>query len=202
MIRALSILVLALAPGLGLASRSAAQTQAATFALDALSFVSFEDSEVYPIPPGGAILFRFGAPNPDGSLPFTIAPADARIPTIPLDGGRTLTYRLTQTTQGVVARDGEGLKVVFSASIAADLASPDGKGGTRQYAMQFTTETATASNLARTKTVAVEGMPLQATAGAMQLVGAATSQEGAYPGPGAAAYTVLSGRFDRLPDLP
>ena len=102
----------------------------------------------------------------------------------------------------MVTRESGGLKVQFSAAIAADLASPDGTGGTRQYAMQFTTESAAASNLARTQTVSVEGMRLQATAGAMQLVGAATSQEGAYPGPGKAAYTVLSGRFDPVPKLP
>jgi hypothetical protein len=33
----------------------------------------------------------------------------------------------------------------------------------------------------------------------MQLVGAATNRDSAYPGPGAAVYTVLSGALDRMP---
>jgi hypothetical protein len=32
-----------------------------------------------------------------------------------------------------------------------------------------------------------------------QIVGATTNKENAYPAPGAAVYTVLSGRFDRVP---
>jgi hypothetical protein len=32
-----------------------------------------------------------------------------------------------------------------------------------------------------------------------QLVGTATNKSDAYPGPGAAVYTVLSGRFDAVP---
>jgi hypothetical protein len=192
----------ALALLIGAPPDSGADETLATFTLDGFSFVSFEDEDVYPIPTGGALRFRFGAPSADGSVPFTLAPGDVDLPPIPVGDGRTLTYRLASATGGLVRRSGAGTLVVqFPATVTAELATAEGSGSV-PYSLVFTTETTSAPDLDNQTRVTVEGMRLQAGPGAMQLVGAATSRANAFPGPGKAAYTVLSGRFDRLPALP
>ena len=60
-------------------------------------------------------------------------------------------------------------------------------------------ETASASNAQRTDSVAVTGMRLVDGVCYAQIVGATTNKENAYPEPGAAVYTVLSGTFDQVP---
>ena len=173
----------------------------ATFTLDPLSFVSFEDSEVFPIPAGGTLRFRFGEPDAGGATPFTLAPADVSIPPIPLPDGKTLTYELASPASGTLTHassPGDRDDLQFVATVRAHLSAPEG-GGSMQYVMSFTTRTAGATNLTGTASVAVEGMPLSDAAGAMQLVGATISKEHAFPGPGKAVYTVLSGTFDPLP---
>ena len=61
---------------------------------------------------------------------------------------------------------------------------------------------AQASNAEHTETLSVTGMRLVDGAWYGQIVGATTNRENAYPEPGAAVYTVLSGRFDRIPSTP
>jgi hypothetical protein len=82
--------------------------------------------------------------------------------------------------------------------VAATLEAPEGSG-TYKYPMSFTTETASASNAQRTKSIAVNGMRLVDGAWYAQIVGATTNKENAFPEPGASVYTVLSGTFDRVP---
>jgi len=191
-----------LAVAMGFAHPAPAEETLATFALDSFSFVSFEDEDVYPIPSGGELRFRFASPSADGSLAFTLQPGDVALPPIPVGQGRTLSYRLMSATSGVARKNGDGnLVVQFPATVTATLSTPEGPAST-QYSLLFTTESASAQDLARVETVSVEGMRLSPSARAMQLVGATTSKEGATPGPGKAAYTVLSGRFDRLPAPP
>ena len=67
------------------------------------------------------------------------------------------------------------------------------------YPIPFTTETAAASNAQRTDSVSVSGMRLVDGVWYAQIVGATTNKENAYPAPGAAVYTVLSGSFDQVP---
>lgn len=184
----------------GLAAARAEEKRVRTFELDALSFISFQDEEVYPIPAGGFVRFRFGAPRSDGTVRFSIEPGDVEIPPIEVDASK-VTYRLARGTQGTLAETEDGLRVQFPATISASLASPEG-GGVARYTVQFTTGSASATNLKGTRSVAVDGMKLRESSGAMQLVGATTSREGATPGPGKAVYVVLSGAFDRPPPLP
>jgi hypothetical protein len=174
-----------------------------TLQLDGLSFISFEDLENLAIPSGSSIRFHFGSPAADGSVPFSIAPSDVSIAPIALDGdGSTLTYGLAAAASGWIRKNADGTpRVEFTALVAATLAHPE-IGGTKQHALHFTTQAASATNLAGTQTVSVEGVPLVEGANYVQLVGAVANKADAYPEPGKAVYTVLSGRFDQLPDLP
>ena len=63
-------------------------------------------------------------------------------------------------------------------------------GGPKGYA---------ASNAQHTDSVSVRGMRLVDGVWYAQIVGATTNKENAYPAPGAAVYTVLSGSFDQVP---
>ena len=170
-----------------------------TFRLDGLSFVSFGDQQ-FLIPESGAtIVFRFGTPNEDGSLPFKIQPADVSIAPIPLPSGQgTLRYSLVATAFGFLRPTEQGRKIEFNAAVAATLDAPEGSG-TYKYTVPFTTETAAASNAQRTDSVTVSGMRLVDGVWYAQIVGAATNKENAFPEPGAAVYTVLSGSFDQVP---
>jgi hypothetical protein len=82
---------------------------------------------------------------------------------------------------------------------AATRLSGGSNDGTYTYIIPFTTEQASASNLERTKSVSVAGMRIADGAWYTQLVGATTNKENAFPEPGTAVYTVLSGQFDRMP---
>ena len=176
-----------------------AEETVGTFRLDGLSFISFGDRQLLVPPTGSTIVFRFGTPNEDGSVPFKIQPGDVSIAPIPLPSGKgTLKYQLVAPAFGFVRPTENGRKIEFSAAVAATLDAPEGSG-TYKYTMSFTTEAAAASNVQRTHSVAVSGMRLVDRAGYAQIVGATTNKENAYPEPGAAVYTVLSGSFDRVP---
>ena len=170
-----------------------------TFRLDGLSFVSFGDQQFLFPESGSTIVFRFGTPNDDGSVPFKIQPGDVSIAPIPLPSGKgTLKYQLVAPAFGFVRPTENGRKIEFNAAVAATLDAPEGSG-TYKYTMSFTTEGASASNAQRTHSVAVSGMRLVDRAGYAQIVGATTNKENAFPEPGAAVYTVLSGSFDQVP---
>ncbi len=181
------------------AGTSAAEENFGTFTLDGLSFVSFGDQQFLFPPTGSTIRFRFGTPSKDGTVSFTIQPADVSIAPIPLPSGKgTLEYQLVAPAFGFVRPTENGRKIEFNAAVAATLDAPEGSG-TYTYAMSFTTEGASANNAQRTHSVAVSGLRLVDRAGYAQIVGATTNEENGYPAPGAAVYTVLSGSFDRVP---
>jgi hypothetical protein len=168
-----------------------------TLTLDSLSFVSFQDEQVLPIPAGARLKFHFGEPSSNGSVSFTIAPADVEIPAIELGPDQTLTYGLAGSASGTMSTTASGRRMSFSATIAA---TPN-EGETFHYAMPFTTESTEATNLAGNVTVEITGMRLVEGVWYVQLVGATVNKENAFPKPGAAVYTVLSGQFDQLPEL-
>lgn len=170
-----------------------------TFSLDALSFISFGDQQILLPASGSSIKFRFGTPAPDGSLPFTIAPADVSIAPIPLPANAgTLHYSIAATASGLLVPTPSGRKLVFTATVRATL-SDTPRAGSYEYEIPFSTEAAAASNAAGTDSVSVTGMRLVDGVWYGQLVGATTNETNAFPEPGAAVYTVLSGRFDRIP---
>jgi hypothetical protein len=190
---ALSLWVLA-------ASGSArAEERVGTFTLDGLSFVSFGDQQFLFPPTGSTLRFHFLNENEDGSIPFRLEPEDVAIAPIPLPSGEgTLTYHLTAPLMGYMRPTAEGRKIEFTATVAAVLDAPEGSG-MYTYAVPFTTETAAASNFQHTDTLSITGMRLVNGVWYAQIVGATTNKENAYPAPGAAVTTVLSGSFDQVP---
>jgi hypothetical protein len=92
----------------------------------------------------------------------------------------------------------EGRRLDFTATVRATLDSGNG-GGSFDYAFPFTTESTVARNAADTHQLVVSGMRLVEGVWYGQIVGATTNEDAAYPEPGAAVYTVLSGTFDSVP---
>ena len=175
-------------------SRAGAET-VGTLTLDSFSFVSFQDEQVLSLS-GSTIRFHFGAAQSDGSVPFTIAPADVSIPEISLSSDQTLRYGLASAGSGTLRTSPTGHIVEFSAAVTATLIEGEDEG-TLTYAVPFTTETATASSGGQN--VSVTGVRIVPGARYTQLVGATVNKPNAVPQPGTAVYTVLSGSFDQLP---
>lgn len=169
-----------------------------TLTLDGLSFLAFDGGRSYPIPPGSTMRFQFGAPSTDGTVGFTVARDDVAIAPIPVAEGTTLTYALDAPIRGTMRREGGQRRLEFIAVLKATLSSPDGTSAST-YSLQFTTESASASDAAGEDAVAVEGMRVVEGPNYVQLVGATTNRSDAAIEPGAAAYGVLSGSFDSIP---
>jgi len=176
-----------------------AEETVGTFTLDGLSFVSFGDQQYLFPATGSTLRFHFLNVNEDGSIPFTLEPSELSIAPIPLPSGSgTLTYHLVAPVTGFMRPTAEGRKIEFTAPIAAVLDAPEGTGY-YTYTVPFTTETVAASNFQHTDTLAVTGMRLVSGVWYAQIVGATTNKENAFPAPGAAVTTVLSGSFDQVP---
>jgi apolipoprotein N-acyltransferase len=182
---------------------SRAEDVLATLTLDALSFVSFGNREVLAIPAGSTLRFRFGAASKDGSVPFTIAASDVALSSIPLPSQEgKVAYGLVGAASGVL-RKGEDAQLVieFEGTIAARLDEVEG-GGTNTYPVRFTTEHVEAKASDGKTTLEVDGMRGVPGARYVQLVAGTTNKTNAAIEPGAAVYSVLSGTFDRLPEVP
>jgi len=182
---------------LWLTASAAVADTVSTLTLDGLSFISFEDQKVLPIESGARLTFHFSEPSPSGTVSFTITPADVDIPPIALDADRTLRYGIAETANGTMTKTTDGRKMSFQADVTATPA----KGQTFVYPMPFTTETTETTNAAGNLTLEITGMRLVEGVWYVQLVGATVNEKNAYPKPGAAVYTVLSGQFDQLPEL-
>jgi hypothetical protein len=113
--------------------------------------------------------------------------------------GESLRFTLARTANGVmrVGQDGR-LIVELDAFVDATLDHPEMPGVTR-LPIHFTTENAVAKSLSGDRTIGVTGERVSGRG--IQLVGTATNTAADYPKPGAAVYVILSGAFDRLPDL-
>lgn len=172
------------------------------FTTDELSFISFGDTEVVPIPVGSTIKFRFGEPAADGSVPFTIQPGDVDIAPIELGGQRgRLAYKIQSVASGTLSPTPSGHRLAFQARVRATLVRAGG-GGSFDYVMPFTTDEATARSLDGSQTLSTYGMRVVDGVWFAQIVGATTNKRNAFPEPGAAVYTVLSGEFDTFPEVP
>lgn len=172
-------------------------SHAATLTLDSLSFVSFEDEVTMPIVPGGSIQFDFGAPNADGSIPFTIQPAGVNLPLVTsYQLNASLQYSLASPATGLFTPSATGRRITFTGTFTAqDVTRP--AAGTRSYVMSFTTENASARSLDGTAEVNREGFIAPTGANYVQIVGATVAKsENEH---GSAVYLVLSGSFDQLP---
>ena len=194
-LRAAGALVLSIVP-----VQAVAEETTATLQLDGLSYVSFGGSENYSLPSGSSIRFRFGD-RLGTSIPLTIAQADVSIAPIDLGEGATLSYGISGPASGSLRREDDGSLVLsFSATVVAALEGTD-NNGSKTYPVLFTTESATARNLGGAIAAEMSGMRMVEGARSVQLVGAATNKENAFPAPGTGVMALLSGTFDRLPAL-
>ena len=109
-----------------------------------------------------------------------------------------MTYTLVQPASGVMRRTPEGRRIDFTATVRATLDSDRAKGSF-EYTIPFTTEVTRSTSADGAQTLGVAGMRIVDGAWYGQIVGATTNRRQAFPEPGAAVYTVLSGSFDRLP---
>ena len=169
-----------------------------TFTLDSLSYISFGDDEILYLPAGSTLRFRFGATAPDGTTPFTIQAGDVSVGDVSLPSGGVLRYGMASPASGTIRTTPEGRRIDFTATVRATL-DRGADSGSFDYAIPFTTEGAAATNRPGTETLEVSGMRLVERAWYGQIVGATTNKDNAFPEPGAAVYTVLSGSFDRVP---
>lgn len=185
---------------LAVAERCLAQGIVATLRLDDHAYVSYSDTETAKLPSGSTIQFRFGPANADGSVPILVRPEDLSIAPIPVAEGATIAYALRETASGMIRSVGGVRQIELAATLVASLReNPEVPAVVHQ--LVFTTGRAQATNANQTESVTVEGTPA-APSQAVRLVGAATNQPDAFPGPGEAVYAVLSGTFDWLPALP
>ena len=193
------MILAAVVASVAVALPAAADETLSTFSLDGLSFISFGDQQILLPETGSSITFHFGTPNADGSVDFTIAPSDVAIAPIALPGnGGTLHYSIASPASGSLVPTASGRKLTFTATVEATLTDTRG-AGTYAYVIPFSTESAFATNDSGTDSVDVQGMRLVEGVWYGQLVGATTNKSNAFPKPGTAVYTVLSGRFDRIP---
>ena len=190
--------IAALLLGLLLAAPAGAQS-VGTFTLDGLSFISFGDDQILYLPAGSTLKFNFGAPQPDGSASFTIAPSDVSIGDVSLPSGGVLRYAMASTATGTIETTAEGREIQFTGEVRATLDTGSASDGSYDYSIPFTTETTAATNLPGTETLSVYGLRLVDGVWYGQIVGATTNKANAFPEPGAAVYTVLSGTFDQVP---
>jgi hypothetical protein len=192
-------LVLLAAVALATGSATRAQERTGTLTLDSLSYLSFDDEEFVPIPAGTRIRFRFGEADERGSVPFTIAREDLSLPQLALSNRRSLSVGLSAPGEGSVRRAPNRALVVELHALVETRLDRQAEAGV--HSLRFTTETALARNLARTRTLRVSGMRLDASTRAVQLV-ATTTGAREDPKPGAAIYVLLSGTFDAIPEVP
>jgi len=176
-----------------------AEETVGTLTLDGFSFISFGNEEILPIPSGSTIRFRFEEPAADGSARFRIEPEDVSISPISTSRG-TLEYGMGAEASGTMRPTKEGRVIRFTAEITARLVEANGRSGLMVYTVPFSTESASSKNLAGTDSVSVKGMRMLEDARYVRLVGATVNRGNAYPKPGAAVYTMLSGSFDRVPE--
>ena len=181
-----------------LAAPRTATAEQATLTLDSMSFISFQEHEWLLLPAGSKIRFSFGQPDSSGAIPFTIDPNDIAIPPVDVPSlGKELHYGLSSLATGVVRPSGDGRIIEFTGMVKATLSGAD--GGSFIYPIDFTTETVSATDAIGSLDVEVTGLRLIENVWYAQIVGATTNHENAFPEPGAAVYTVLSGQFDQLP---
>jgi hypothetical protein len=172
----------------------------ATLRLDPFSLVSFGDQEIYALPEGSEIEFEFAAAEGKGSIGFTIEPRAALLEPIPLRyEDESLRFSLGRRASGLMKLGDDGRLVMeIDAYVVVTLEHPE-LAGEKRLPVHLTTESAEARSLSGDRVLPVSGGRISGKG--VQLVGTATNAEDDYPRPGAPVYVVLSGSFDRLPDI-
>jgi hypothetical protein len=170
--------------------------------LDGLSYFSFGDEQVFSIPVGTEIVFRFPDRPAAESIPVEIHPDDLNLPAVSLrKTGEAFQFGLAAPARGTLQLTKDGLATMsFDARIRVQLDHPT-EPGMQEVSIRFTTEASSARSLDGARSIAVSGMRLHPNARAVQLVGTRSGQASDYPVAGAPISAVLSGVFDSLPEL-
>jgi hypothetical protein len=176
-----------------------AEPRIGTLTLDGLSFVSFGSQEIYSIPAGSTMRFRFGAPK-DGAAPITVEPQDLTIGELRLrSGGAVLQLGLVRRASGHARRSSDGSVVIELDAVVSGILKDREHGGAKTVRVHLTTEAAEATGTDGLGARSVAGMRPASGSRGIQLVGAIANDSDTYPAPGAAVLVVLSGAFDTLP---
>jgi hypothetical protein len=93
---------------------------------------------------------------------------------------------------------GDERELDFTATVRATLTRASGEGSF-DYLMPFSTSGESATSIDGSQTLTRIGVHVIDGVWYAQIVGAATNKSEAFPGPGVAVYTVLSGQFDTIP---
>lgn len=184
------------------ASTSRAEEFVATLTLNESSLVSFEDDEVYSIPSGSTIRFRFASPVVEESSVVFVRPSDVTMGPLTLRSSEEkLLFSLADPATGLVSRKLDGsLAVEVKADVNVTFVHQEGNS-LKTIPIRFTTETVEGQNLSGTTSLSVSGAPVNRSTRAVELVGTSTTSEMGYPIPDAAVFVILSGVFDQLPAL-
>jgi hypothetical protein len=196
------VLLAALVSAQALAAPPPAEPFFATLTLDGLSRLSFGGEESFPIADGGTIRFEFQAASADGSLGFLVRPSEALLDPIPLRfEDESLEVSLARQATGSVRKGADGRLILeVDAYVVVTLNHPE-EPGSKRLPIRLTTEQVTARGFDGTRDIVVSGSRTSPGGRTVQLVGATTNAADDYPRPGAPVYVVLSGSFDRLPDV-
>lgn len=180
---------------------SSAEPFWATLRLDELSHVSFGGQENFAIP-AGEIRFEFWEAAGDGSLGFVVRPSEALLAPIPLRReDESLELALARQATGSMRLGPDGRLIVeIDAHVVVTLNHPE-EPGAKKLSLRLTTEEVTARGFDGTRDINVAGSRTSPGGRVIQLVAATTNEADDYPRPGAPVYVVLSGTFDRLPEI-
>jgi hypothetical protein len=172
----------------------------ANFTLDPFSLISFGDKEVYSLPEGATIKFRFASAEGQDQIAFEIRPFEAVLGPVRLrSSDESMEFALSSPAQGRMRKGSDGQLVMEAgAAVVVTLNHPE-KPGFKRMSVRFTTENATALSLDGFRKIDVAGARVSGRG--VQLVGTATNAADDYPQPGEPVYVILSGVFDRLPTL-
>jgi hypothetical protein len=184
---------------LALTGVAANESTTGTLALDGLSFVSFSDEDVYSIPAGATMRFRFGTPA-GGEVPIVVEPQDLNVGELRLrSGGGLMQLGLVRRAVGRAFRSSDGsLAIELDALVSVIVKHPE-YGGARTVRLHLTTEAAQATGTDGLGARSLSGMRLASGSRGIQLVGAVANDADTYPAPGAVVLVVLSGAFDAPP---
>jgi hypothetical protein len=182
------------------ASASHSQPFIATLTLDGRSHLSF-GGERFEIPEG-EIRFYFKSDAGSGAVGFVVRPSEALLSPIPLRfEDESLELGLARQATGNL-RVGENGRLIMEvdAYIVVTLNHPE-KPGSKRVPIRLTTEQVTARGFDGSAEASVSGTRTTVGGRSIQLVGAATNAADDYPRPGAPVTVLLSGSFDRLPNI-
>jgi hypothetical protein len=174
----------------------AAGEELVTFDVGSSSYLEIELTGSFAIPRGTAVVMRFADLDASGGFPVLVQPDDLAVAPVRLGGRRgSFEVALAEPARGVARRAADG-KVVLEIPVVLSVTHD---GGTRQYPLLFTTESASVLDASGTPRVASRGARLDPETGEFALVAAAMSGEELFDGPEQAVLIRVTGAASPVP---